>query len=118
MTDDAQRLAKQLAAAGAVTFGSAGSAMHMGNQAAALDEGAAFGTDETIVDAVREARIASPDRLDHLDFIFILGIAPYERTAPTVRGIGIERGWRHTHMWNIMGTRMSRKGKGMLANVQ
>ena len=88
------------------------------DQAAARGECPAFGANETEVDAVGEARVGTPDRFDHFDLAFILGIASDERTSAAVQGIRIERSWRCSHVWNIMGTNVSRKGQGKDANVQ
>src|SRR3546814_1089563 len=68
------------------------------DQATARGEGAAFGADEAIIDAVGEARIGTPYRFDHFGLTHIVGLAANERRHAAARRIGIERGWRERHM--------------------
>src|SRR3546814_17536776 len=83
------------------------------DQATARGEGAAFGADEAIIDAVGEARIGTPYRFDHFGLAHIVGLAANERRHAAARRSGIERGWRERHMLNIMGTNMSSKHPGV-----
>src|SRR3546814_12764993 len=83
------------------------------DQATARGEGAAFGADEAIIDAVGEARIGTPYRVDHFGLAHIVGLAANERRPAAARRIGIERGWRERHMGNRLGTNMRRTTRGM-----
>lgn len=59
------------------------------DEAAVARERLTFGPDELIGNAIGKTRVGTPGRLDHLNLVAVIGIAPDDGTE-TSEGIGVE----------------------------